>query len=309
MQQILGEAVYLFDGEVVDPFGPRLVGELPSLEGALEGGKGRSTSRPSSRMANPFRCACCCTTARWRRTMAPRPGRLSKKRTRFFEQLDAAKLYITEAFVKKGRVGPRLRDASALAGVKLFAIAPEGEAAEQAERAAAEAEEAARHAAAVEAEANARLMRKKKRTRFASIAAAAVIVLGGASGFLWMRSRNHDAAPVVVKKSGLPPATAATPRKIVIETFRVEPADPALQQRGDAIRLAAVEILRSFPEVRVVEAKGVDISAYTAKLTGGAAAPQIVPVTDSKKPAEGQAAPLIERRAEFSRSFPGSPAI
>ncbi|MCU1350693.1 MAG: Serine/threonine protein kinase, partial [Acidobacteria bacterium] len=36
MQQLIGEAVYLFDGEVVDPFAPRLIGEMPSVESALE---------------------------------------------------------------------------------------------------------------------------------------------------------------------------------------------------------------------------------------------------------------------------------
>src|ERR1051325_1252784 len=36
MQQVLGEAVYLFDGQIVDPFGSRLVAELPTVESALE---------------------------------------------------------------------------------------------------------------------------------------------------------------------------------------------------------------------------------------------------------------------------------
>jgi hypothetical protein len=295
MQQILGEAVYLFDGQVVDPFGPCFVGELPSLENALEAGrKGAFDFSPEQQDGEPIPVRLLLHYGEVETHDGAAAGPAVEKAYEILKQLDAARLYITEAFVKKGRVGLRLRDAGARASVKLFTIAPEGEAAEAAERAAAEAEEAARHAAAVEAEASARLERKKKRTRFASMAAAAVIVLGGASGFLWMRNRNHDAAPVVVKKSGLPPATAATPRKIVIEPFTVEPPDPVLQQRGDAIRLAAVEILRSFPEVRVVDAKGVDIGAYTAKLTGGVAAPQIVPVTDSKKPSEGQAAPLID---------------
>jgi len=295
MQQILGEAVYLFDGQVADPFGPRFVGELPSLENALEAGrKGAFDFSPEQQDGEPIPVRLLLHYGEVETHDGAAAGPAVEKAYEILQQLDAAKLYITEAFVKKGRVGPRLRDAGARAGVKLFTIAPEGEAAEAAERAAAEAEEAARVAAAAEAEANARLKRTKKRKLFASIAAAAIIVLGGALGFRWWRSRNHDEAPVVVKKSGPAPATAATPRKIVIEPFRVDPADPLLQQRGDAIRLAAMEILRSFPEVRVVDSKGVDIAAYTAKLTGGAAAPQIVPVTDSKKPAEGQAAPLID---------------
>src|SRR5205807_1798046 len=96
------------------------------------------------------------------------------------------------------------------------------------------------------------------------------------------------------RRAGLPPATAATPRNVFIEPFRVDPPDPVVQQRADSIRLAAIQILRSFPEVRVVDAKAARVSAYTAKLTGGAAAPQIVPVTDAKKPAEGQGTPLID---------------
>jgi hypothetical protein len=295
MQQILGEAVYLFDGTVVDPFGPRFVGELPSPENALEAGrKGEFDFSPEQQDGEPIPVRLVLHYGEVETHDGAAAGPAVEKAYEILKQLEPAKLYITEAFVKKGRVGLRLRDAGARAGVKLFAIAPDGEAAEAAERAAAEAEEAAHLAAAAEADASARLLRKKKKMRFASLAAAAVIVIGGASGFLWMRNRDHDSAPVVVKKVGLPPATAATPRKIVIEPFRVEPPNPALQQRGDAIRLAAAEILRSYPEVRVVDTKGVDIGAYSAKLTGGAAAPQIVPVTDSKKPAEGQPAALID---------------
>jgi hypothetical protein len=296
MQQILGEAVYLFDGQVVDPFGPRFVGELPSIENAIEAGrKGEFDFSPEQQDGDviPVRLLLHFGEVETRDGAAAGPA--VEKAYEILKQLDPAKLYITEALVKKGRVAVRLRDAGARAGVKLFAIAPEGEAAEAAERAAAEAEEAARVAAAAEAEASARIARQKRRTRFASVAAAAVILLGGASGFYWMRNRNHDRAPVLVKKAaGLPQATAATPRKIYIEPFRIDPADPAMHQRADAIRLAAAEILRSYPELRVVDAKSADVTAYSAKVIGGAAAPQIVSLTASKKPAEGQPAALID---------------
>src|SRR5438270_371886 len=273
MQQILGEAVYLFDGEVVDPFGPRFVGELPSIESGLEAGrKGEFDFSPAQQDGEGIPVRLLLHYGEVETHDGAAAGPAVEKAYEILKQLDPAKLYLTEAFVKKGRVAVRLRDAGAREGVKLFDIAPAGEA-EEAARAAAEAEEAARLAAAAEAEAHARVMRKKRRTRFASLAAAAVIVVGGASGFLWMRNRYDDATPVAAKRRlVLPPATAATPRNVVIEPFRVEPPDAALQQRGDAIRLTAAEILRSFPEVRVVDAKPVSGSAYTAKLTGGAAA-------------------------------------
>jgi hypothetical protein len=298
MQQILGEAVYLFDGQVVDPFGPRFVGEFGSLENALEAGrKGEFDFSPDQQDGEPIPVRLLLHYGEVETHDGAAAGPAVDKAYEILQQIEPAKLCITEAFVKKGRLGVRLRDAGARAGVKLFAIAPEGEAAEAAERAAAEAEEAARLEAEAAAEANAaRLAETKKKRRLAAIAAVAVIVLGGASTFLWIQKRNGETAPVAVSKRpiGPPPATAATPRKVFVEPFAVDPPDPALQQRGEAIRLAAIEILRSFPEVRIIDAKAPNGSAYTAKLIGGAAAPQIVPVTDAKKPAEGQAAPLID---------------
>jgi hypothetical protein len=299
MQLILGEAVYLFDGQVADPFGPRFVGELPTLENALEAGrKGEFDFSPDQQDGEAIPVRLLLHYGEVETHDGAAAGPAVEKAFEILKQIEPAKLYITEAFVKKGKVGVRLRDAGARAGVKLFAIAPEGEAAEAAERAAAEAEDAARLAAEAEAEATAtRLAEKKKKTLLTAIAAvAAVVVIGGASTLLWLQKRHDEPAPVSVSRrpTGPPPATAATPRNVIIEPFSISPPDPVLEQRGEAIRLAAIEILRSFPEVRIVDAKAADGGAYSAKLIGGAAAPQIVPVTDAKKPAEGQASPLID---------------
>src|SRR5512141_3069391 len=35
LQQFLGEAVYLFDGKVVDPFGNKVVAQLPDVDAAI----------------------------------------------------------------------------------------------------------------------------------------------------------------------------------------------------------------------------------------------------------------------------------
>jgi tetratricopeptide (TPR) repeat protein len=297
MQQILGEAIYLFDGQVVDPFGPRFVGELPSIESALEAGrKGAFDFSPGQQEGTPIPVRLLLHAGEVETRNGAVGGAAVDKGFEILKQLEPQQLYITEVFLKKGRTSLRLRDAGARAGVKLFAIAPEGEAAEEAARAAA-AEGEARLAAEADAEAaaaTARAVQKRKRARLGAIAAVVVIIAGGSTLF-WMHNR-HDAKPVAVvqRPAGLAPASAATPRKVVVEPFTIDPADPALQQRADAIRLAAIEILRAFPEVRVVDATAPDVSAFTARLTGGAAAPQIVPVTDGKKPSQGQAAALID---------------
>ena len=299
MQQILGEAIYLFDGQVVDPFGPRFVGELPSLENALEAGrKGEFDFSPGQQDGAAIPARLLLHTGEVETRDGAAAGPAVDKAFEILKQLEPQKLYITEAFLKKGRTSLRLRDAGARAGVKLFGIAPEVEAAEEKARVESAFEDEALLAAEADAKAAAAIAlaaRKRKQARLGGIAAA-VVIIGGVSTFFWMHNRHGAAAPVVAvnRPAGPPPASAATPRKVVVEPFTVEPADPTLQQRADAIRLAAIEILRAFPEVRVVDATAPDVSAFTARLTGGVAAPQIVPMTDGKKPAQGQAAALID---------------
>jgi hypothetical protein len=299
MQQILGEAVYLFDGTVIDPFGPQFVGELPSLENALEAArKGEFDFSPEQQEGAPIPVRLLLHFGDVETHEGKAAGSAVEKAHEILKQIEPDKLYITEAFAKRGKISVRLRDAGARAGVKLFEIAPDVEKAEAEARAAAAAEEEARLAAEAEAAAAAAalLEQKKKRNRLIGIAVAVVIVLGAAAAYWWMQKRESSApVPVAVKRPvGLPPATASTPRKVFVEPFTVDPPDAALQQRADSIRLAAIEILRSYPQVRVVDAKPEDGNAYTAKLTGGPAAPQLVPVSDAKKPAEGQAAALID---------------
>ncbi|HEX3070265.1 MAG TPA: serine/threonine-protein kinase, partial [Thermoanaerobaculia bacterium] len=299
MQQILGEAIYLFDGQVVDPFGPRFVGELPSLESAIEAGrKGEFDFSPEQQDGTPIPVRLLLHAGEVETRDGSPAGATVEKAFEILDQVEPQKLYITEAVTKKGRVSVRLRDAGARAGVKLFAIAPEVEAAEDAARAALVDDDSARIAAEAEAEANAiaaRAAKKKKRSLLAAIAIAALVILAAGAGFFWMRNRNNELAPAAITRhAGLPPASAATPRKVYVEPFSVTPADPALQQRADAIRLAVIEVLRAFPEVRIVDAKGADVSMYTAALTGDGASPQIVAMTDGKVVKKGTPTPLLD---------------
>jgi hypothetical protein len=296
MQQLLGEAIYLFDGQVANPFGPRFVGELPSLENALEAGrKGEFDFSPAQQEGTPIPVRLLLHAGEvMTRDGAPAGGAVDKA-FEILKQIEPQKLHITEEVLKKGRTSLRLRDAGARAGVKLFAIAPEGEEAEAAARAAAAAEEATLLAAEAEATATALRKAKKRKRSLLTAVVAAVVIIGAVAALLWLRSRNAESAPVAVHRPlGLPQASAATPRKVVIDRFAVTPADPVLQQRADAIRLAVIEVLRSFPEVRVVDEKAADVSAYTARLTGEGASPQIVAVTEGKTPKQGAATPLLD---------------
>jgi hypothetical protein len=297
VQQILGEAIFLFDGQVVDPFGPRFVGELPSVDNGLEAGrKGEFDFSPEQQEGDRIPVRLLLHYGEVETHDGSPAGPEIDKAFDILSQLEPGKLFMTEAFVKKGKIQLRLRDAGARSGMKLYAIAPDVEEVEEAAQADEISEETARLAA--EAEAAAALVRaelKRKRTRMTAIAVAALVIVVAAAGYLWMRKGSSQAttAKLVALPPGLKPATVATPRKVVVEAFTIEPPDPALQQRGEVIRLAAIEILRSFPEVRIVDTKASDVSAFTARLSGGAAA-QMAPVTDGKKPVEGQASALID---------------
>src|SRR5437867_1558055 len=125
MQQILGEAVYLFDGEVLDPFGPRLIAELPSVDAALEAGrKGEFDFSPEQQGADPIPVRLLLHAGE----VEVHDGRVGgagvAKAIDVLQNLPPMKLFISEDFTKRGRGNVRLRDSGAKAGVKLYSIVP-----------------------------------------------------------------------------------------------------------------------------------------------------------------------------------------
>jgi predicted Zn-dependent protease len=97
----------------------------------------------------------------------------------------------------------------------------------------------------------------------AVIAAATVVVM----------MKRHPAQTVVANApKPLPPPTAATPRKILL---KLTDGDPAIAARAAAINNATLEILRSFPELRIADAAGPDVTSLSESLRGPDAAAAI----------------------------------
>src|ERR1051326_5100990 len=270
LQQIVGEAVYLFEGEVVDPFGPRVVAELPSVESALEAArKAEFDVSPDQQEGEhvPIRLLLHAGDVTTKEGLV-----VGEAVTKGFEVLDAlppSRLYISEEFARHGRSSVRLHDAGARAGVKLYEIAPAEPKAETkteihtAEREAAEAaEEEARLAALAAA--------KKRRLRFAAIAAAFIVVVAGTS-VVMLRKPRARAAVASAPKPLTPPR--ATPPAKVVSTAGGAP--PPVAARAAAIHNATLEILRGFPELRVSDAAGPDVTAFMEPLRGPDAATAI----------------------------------
>lgn len=285
MQQILGESVFLFDGTIVDPFGARLVAELPSIESALEASrKGEFDFSPDQSGADLLQVRMLLTAGDVMTKDGVVVGAAITKAQEVLEQLPPLKLFISEDFTRLGRGNVRLRDAGARAGVKLYTIVdPEPKPVEDLgpEPTTADIEEELKEEAAALA-----VVQKAKRRKTLALAAVAlgcIIAIGGGLGVMWMR--RGPAEESVSLPASLPAATPAHPRKVWIDPIKVESADPALATQANAIRLGAVELLRTFPEIRVVDPQGTDVTRFPTKLRASATGPQIVGPHDIAVPA------------------------
>lgn len=291
MQQILGEAVYLFDGQVLDPFGPRMIAELPTLEAAVEAGrKGEFDFSQDQQTGEviPVRMLLHAGEVLAREGSVGGSG--VAKAVDVLKTLPPLVLHVTEAFARRGKMPVRLRDAGARAGVKLATIVPPEPTTETHTEIDTAAEEAAAAAEAAAAQAAARAA-KQKRTRMMGIAAVlALLVIGGAAFFFMSRDK---AEPVAAVTSAAAAPAANEPSKVLVA---VAAMDPALSERAEAIRLAVVEILRTFPEVRLADTAASDVIAFNAQLRPGATAPEIL-VDGAPSPAPDNASaiqPLLQ---------------
>jgi tetratricopeptide (TPR) repeat protein len=290
MQQILSEAVYLFDGKVLDPFGPRMIAELATVDAAVEAGrKGEFDFSQDQQEGEviPVRMLLHAGEIQARDGSVTGPG--VDKALAVLPHLPPLVLHVTEDFARKGKAQVRYRDAGAKGGVKLATIVPpepkvEHETAvDTAVEEAAAVEEARREEAAAAEAAAAK--KKKQRTMMMGLAAAVVVVIAGAIAML-MR-RNPDAATAAASKPKLAaaaPISASNPRKVLLD---ISGADPAVADRANAIRLVVTSVLASFPELRIADSAGPDVSGFSAKVQTGTAGPEIVvgtsppaPVTD-----------------------------
>ncbi|HEX9984149.1 MAG TPA: serine/threonine-protein kinase [Thermoanaerobaculia bacterium] len=285
VQQMFGESVFLFNGSIVDPFGMPIVGEMPSVEEALEAArKAEFDFSPDQQTGEVLQVRMLLHYGEVTTEDGVVAGPAMERAREVLDQLPALRLHLTEDFVKMAK-GVRTRDGGAKAGVKLYQIhepEPEPEATEL-ETSLAEAAEAAAFAAEL-----AEKKKRKKRMALMSTAAGAIVAIGGALGVMWMRQSSAPAAVAAPVARVQAPPSATNPRKVLIQPFAVEGADPVLPERANAIRLAAVEVLRSFPELRIAEAAAEDVDVFTAKLRLGAAGPELVPV--GKTPAAAIAA-------------------
>ena len=283
MQQILGEAVYLFDGKVLDPFGPRMIAELPSVEAALEAGrKGEFDFSPEQQDATgeePIMVRLLLTAGEVQVSDGKVSGPGITKAIEVLQTLEPLKLFISEEFAKRGRGNVRLRDSGARAGVKLYTIVPAEKPVPVIEEPEPEPE-AEEEVAVEEGETPAAAPAKKKPTMLIAIAGAvAVAILGGGAFMLFSKPKSEPVAAVAHTAPKI--QTDTGPKGVFIEPFTVDGTDPTLEARANQIRLASIEMMRMVPEIRVADAPGQNVTPVTATVRTGTAGPEIVTGTNA----------------------------
>lgn len=294
MQQIVGEAAYLFDGEIIDPFASRVIAEMPSVENALEAArKSEFDLDPKQQGSDPLPVRLLLHAGEVTTKDGTVVGDPITNGFAALAELPPQTLFISEAFAIKAKTAVRLRDAGARGGVKLYQILPPEPAMEPTPSTEEIEKQIAEEEVALAAEA---AVAKKKQQRQLAVAAVVLIVILGGAGFVF-RNRRQQAAPVVT--AAVVPAapqapTAAHPVSVMLQPFTIEGTDPTLNDRANAIRTASIEILRTLPQIRIADAPGKDVSAFGATVRAGAAGPEIVP--SGGKPA-AQPAALLDAAA------------
>lgn len=281
LQQLLGEAVYLFDGQSLDPFGTRMIAEMPSVENALEAGrKGEFDFSPEQQGPDPIPVRLLLHHG----TLSAKDGHVKgdgvQRAAEVLTQLPPLTLHLTEEFLRQGRGTVRVRDAGARGGVKLYTIVPseppqpkviEPSTAELEAEEAAEAEEEMR---AILAD------KKKRRTRNLAAAAVAVVLLLIGAAVIMMRRHTGPKSPVLTATvAAQSPRNSPHLAKVLINPIAVEGTDPALADRANAIRLGATEILRHVNGVQLADSSGPDVTPFAATLRTTTAGVEMVPQT------------------------------
>ncbi len=294
MQQLVGEAVYLFDGQILDPFAPRIIAEMPSVENAYEAArKSEFDLDPRQQGDNPISVRILLHAGEVTTIDGEVVGDAITKGFEALAELPPQTLFITEAFAVKAKTAVRLRDAGARGGVKLYTILPPDPVAAQPTPSTSEIE------AQIEAEEKAlaeqaALAKKKKQKQLAAAAAAMIVILGGAG--VALRMRKPAPPPVVPVKTETAPQipSPAHPLTLALQPFTIEGTDATLTDRANAIRLASVELLRGLPQLRIADTPAHGMPVFGATVRTGTAGPELVPTAGTM---QGQPAALLDATA------------
>lgn len=286
LQQILGEAIYLFDGRVPDPFGPRIVGLLPTAKSGIEAARKGVADLLDFNSGAPGDAV----EAR----ILVHAGQAGESGSRVvgpsiddaFEALAGVpplRAHVSEPVLKSAQMKPDGPATVRVKGVGFF----EPELPEEVETLPAES---VIEAEPEVAEAAGKSGGAPKRTRFpfsfvAGIAIVLVIVaVGVVSAVMWKKGRARVAAVAPTPAAAERPSRRELPqvRTVAVEPFTIQSADPTTAVFGAKLRLATIEILRSQPQIMIDDGTRPEAIKFGATVRDGATGPEFIPTAAGK---------------------------
>lgn len=283
LQQIVGESVYLYDGTVVDPFGQRVLAQLPDCEKGIQAVlKARGDLRNYNK-AHPgiehlldARVVLHAGDARVEgNTLA---GPAADEGFHALAGLRPLNIGVSEIVIRCHAKPLQTRPLGAIAGLQMFEVSGYERATVAAPAPAADAQTpAARHGkpggdAAVEP---AEPPKKKLPTFAIAAGIVALLIVAGAAGFMMLRNAKPEAAAVSAAPA-LPKLDPNLRRRIIVEPFDIESATLDVQPRTAAIRYATIASLRAIPQIEMIDG-GQSDGRVTAVVRDGGAGPELVP--------------------------------
>jgi len=252
MQQIVGEAVYLYDGRVTDPFGPLLMADMPDARKAIEAArkaradlveynKGRGKDAVQARIV--------VHAGEVKGQGASLSGRAVEIALSVLDSLPAKQVAISGEVLSDAGVPSQSAALTALGDVRFYDVPPE---------VSPEAAEVAVDAPTVLADrSEAPAGRSGSHVLIVAISVVAILILA-AVGWYFLGHKTEKSTPSpVVEAPNLPQkaaiATNATTR-LIIEPFKIgADATPDLAQQVSSIRRVTVALLESVPSIEVID--------------------------------------------------------
>ena len=255
MQQVLGEAAYMFDGRIVDPFGLKMVAQFSDPVRAVNAArKGRDELLAYNRrqrdvgMNVPARMVLHGGEVTLVRGAAAGPA--VEAADRASQKIQPLIIAASPGVLDQVHLVPAGDPMTSVDGVPFYALPAHPVIPLDFPPAAAEAPASPPQTPA----------EKKKRVALISVVAAAILLmLGSIAWYVSKLDRHIDADEVRAAASTPAPVSTPNPilplREVVIDAFVVDPGNPALQTVADRIRFGSIGLLGTAREL-IVHASG-----------------------------------------------------
>lgn len=273
MHQVLGEAVLLVDGTILDSLGERFVASLPdgtaaiaALRHAFAETAEQNASRVEGDRLEPTILA---HTGELVTTGGTPAGTALDAAGKVLERMEPGQILLSEPVAAQAGIAASARRVGAIEGIELFAMPSVETAAEEVEPDPAPVEPAPATAPLAPVAAQ-QAARKKPPLAWIAAAAAGITVLAVVTLFLLRSDADPDGVPAVAAASQ-PVTTESGPPEIFIEPFAVEGSDPQLLARASAVEESVRRLLDDNDSIRIASKPSPDARQFGARTMPGGA--------------------------------------